>query len=65
VVELIRRSERVLAVLLILAGREQAMTAQVLVDARTKHADTVEQIDKLMGKIIVNGDDRLSLSTSL
>jgi len=27
------------------------MTAQVLVDARTKLADTVEQIDKLMGKI--------------
>jgi hypothetical protein len=51
VVELIRRSERVLAVLLILAGREQAMTAQVLVDARNKLADTVEQIDKLMGKI--------------
>jgi hypothetical protein len=65
VVELIPRSERVLAVLLILAGREPAMTAQVLVEARNKLADTVEQIDKLWGRSIVNGDDRLSLSTSL
>src|SRR5271169_5911002 len=33
-VELMRRSERVLSVLLILAGREQALATQALIDAR-------------------------------
>jgi hypothetical protein len=41
----------VLAVLLMLAGREEAIAMQALVDARNKLADTVERIDTLMGKI--------------
>jgi len=56
-VELIRRSEQVLAVLLVLAGREQAMATQALIDARNKLEDAVEQIDALVGKAI-NGNGR-------
>jgi len=52
-VDLIRHSEDVLAVLLIMAGRQQIMAAQKLVDVRNKLAETVGQIDKLMG----NGSD--------
>jgi hypothetical protein len=51
IVELIRHSDSVLAVLLMLAGREEAIAMQALVDARNKLADTVERIDTLMGKI--------------
>lgn len=51
IVELIRHSDSVLAALLMLAGREEAIAMQALVDARNKLADTVERIDTLMGKI--------------
>lgn len=47
-VELIRHSDDVLEVLLILAGRQQAVAVQRLVDVRNKLAETVEQIDALM-----------------
>src|SRR6266446_4089097 len=47
-VELIRHSDDVLEVLLTLAGRQQAVAVQRLVDARNKLAETVEQIDALM-----------------
>jgi hypothetical protein len=49
-VELIRHSDDVLAVLLILAGRQQVVTAQRLVDVRNKLAETVEQVDAMMGE---------------
>ena len=49
-VDLIRHSDDVLAVLLILAGRHQIMAAQKLVDARNTLAETVEQIDTLIGE---------------
>jgi hypothetical protein len=48
-VELIRHSDDVLTVLLILAGRQHTVAAQKLVDVRNKLAETVEQIDTLMG----------------
>lgn len=51
IVELIRHSDSVLTVLLTLAGREEAVAMQALVDARNKLADTVESIDTLMGKV--------------
>jgi hypothetical protein len=35
---------------LILAGRQQIVAAQKLVDVRNKLAETVEQIDTLMGE---------------
>jgi len=54
-VELVRYSDGVLAVLLVLAGREQAVAAQTLLDARNKLADAVEQIDALMGRSNVSG----------
>lgn len=47
-VELIRHSDDVLAVLLILAGRQQVVTAQRLVDVRNKLAETVEQVYAMM-----------------
>jgi len=37
---------------LTLAGREEAVAMQALVDARNKLADTVESIDTLMGKFV-------------
>jgi hypothetical protein len=49
-VDLIRHSDDVLAVLLILAGRQQTAAAQKLVDVRNKLAETIEQIDTLMGE---------------
>ncbi len=49
-VDLLRHSDDVLEVLLILAGRQQIAAAQKLVDLRNKLAETVEQVDKLMGK---------------
>jgi hypothetical protein len=36
---------------LTLAGREEAVAMQALVDARNKLVDTVESIDTLMGKV--------------
>jgi hypothetical protein len=42
-------SDDVLQVLLILAGRQQTVASEKLVDARNKLAETVEQIDALMG----------------
>ena len=47
-VELIRHSDDVLEVLLTLAGRQQTVAVQRLVDVRNKLAETVEQIDALM-----------------
>jgi hypothetical protein len=49
-VDLIRHSDNVMEVLLILAGRHQIVAAQKLVDVRNKFAETVEQIDTLMGE---------------
>jgi hypothetical protein len=49
-VDLIRHSDDVLEVLLNLAGRQHIVAAQKLVDVRNKLAETVEQIDTLMGK---------------
>jgi hypothetical protein len=46
----IRHSDDVLAVLLILAGRQQVVVAQKFVDMRNKLVETVEQIDALMGE---------------
>jgi hypothetical protein len=48
-VDLIRHSDDVLKVLLISAGRQQILAAQKLVDVRNKLAETVGQIDELMG----------------
>jgi hypothetical protein len=47
-VELVRHSDDVLEVLLILAGRQQTMAVHRLIDVRNKLAETVEQIDALM-----------------
>jgi hypothetical protein len=49
-VDLIRHSDDVLAVLLILAGRRRTVAAQNLVGVRNKLAETVEQIDALLGE---------------
>jgi len=46
-VDLIRNSDDVLTVLLILAGRQQVVAAQRLIDLRNKLAETVEQVDTL------------------
>jgi hypothetical protein len=47
-VDLIRHSDDVLEVLLLLAGRQQIATAKKVVEARDKLAETVRQIDELM-----------------
>ena len=47
-VKLIRHSDDVLEVLLIMAGRQPIMAAQKLVNVRNKLAETVDQIDTLM-----------------
>ena len=49
-VDLMRHSDDVLEVLLILAGRQPIVAAQTLVGARNKLAETVEQIDALLGE---------------
>jgi hypothetical protein len=49
-VDLIRNSDDVLAVLLILAGRRQVLAAQRLVDVRNKLAETIRQVDAMMGE---------------
>jgi hypothetical protein len=48
-VELIRHSDEVLEILLLLAGRQQIAAAKKLVDVRNKLTETVRQIDELMG----------------
>ncbi len=48
-VDLVRHSDYVLEVLLVLAGRQQIAGAQKLVSVRNKLAETVEQIDALIG----------------
>jgi hypothetical protein len=47
-VDLIRHSDDVLAVLLILAERQQLVAAQRLVDVRNKLAETIKQVDAMM-----------------
>ena len=49
-VDLIRNSDDVLAVLLVIAGRRQVMAAQRLVDVRNKLAETIQQVDTMMGE---------------
>ena len=49
-VDLIRHSDDVLAVLLILAGRQQAVAAHRLIDIRNKLAKTVEEVDAMIGQ---------------
>ena len=48
-VNLIRHSDDVLEALLILAGRQQIVAVQKLVEMRNKLAETVEEFDQLMG----------------
>src|SRR5262245_43048086 len=48
-VNLIRHSDEALEVLLILADRQQIVAARKLVEVRNKLAETVNEIDKLMG----------------
>src|SRR5665213_4184443 len=47
-VELIRHSDEVLDVLLLMAGRQQIAAAKKLVDVRNKLAETIQQVDELM-----------------
>src|ERR1700688_3129078 len=47
-VDLIRHSDDVLEVLLLLSGRQQIATAKKVVEARNKLAETVRQIDELI-----------------
>lgn len=49
-VELIRNSDEVLRTLLLLADRPQIAAAKKVFDARNKLAQTVQQIDELMGE---------------
>ena len=49
-VELIRNSDEVLDVLLLMAGRQQVAAAKKLVDVRNKLAETIQQVDELMGE---------------
>ena len=48
--ELIRNSDEVLNVLLLMAGRQQIAAANKLVDVRNKLAETIQQVDELMGE---------------
>ena|SRR6185312_267267 len=49
-VELIRNSDEVLDVVLLVAGRHQIAAARKLVDVRNKLAETIQQVDELMGE---------------
>jgi hypothetical protein len=49
-IDLIRHSDDVLEVLLLLAGRHQIVAAQKLAGLRDKLAETVAEIDALMGQ---------------
>lgn len=48
-VDLIRNSDAVLTVLLIMAGRQQVIAAQRLIDVRNKLSETIQQVDAMMG----------------
>ena|SRR5665213_2424479 len=48
-VELIRNSDEVLDVILLMAGRQQIVVAKKLIDVRNKLAETIQQVDELMG----------------
>lgn len=48
-IDLIRHSDEVLTILLLLAGRQEVVAVQKVVDLRDKLAEMVEQINKLMG----------------
>jgi hypothetical protein len=48
-VQIIRHSDHVLDVLLVLSGRQRIAGAQKLIGVRNKLAETVEQIDALIG----------------
>jgi len=47
-VDLIRNSDDVLTVLLILAGRQQIVAVQRLIDLRNKLAETIDQVDAIL-----------------
>jgi|GEM_PF-262720 len=47
-VDLIRNSDEVLEILLLLAGRQQFTASMKLVDLRNKLAEMLQQVDKLM-----------------
>jgi hypothetical protein len=47
-VDLIRHSDEVLEILLLLAGRQQIAAAKNLIDARDKLAEALRQINQLM-----------------
>jgi hypothetical protein len=47
-VDLIRHSDDVLAVLLILAERQQVVAAQRLIDVRNKFVKTIEEVDAML-----------------
>ena len=49
-VELIRHSDEVLEVLLLMAGRQRIAAAKKLVDVRNQLAETIQQVDDLMGE---------------
>ena len=49
-VELIRNSDEVLDVLLLMTGRHQIVAAKKLVEARNKLAEIIQQVDELMGE---------------
>jgi hypothetical protein len=49
-VELIRNSDEVLDVLLLMAGRRQIAVANKLLDVRDKVAEAIKQVDELMGE---------------
>lgn len=55
-VDLIRHSDGVLGVLLIMAGRQHIVAAQKLADARNKLAETVQHIDAIMEDNVVGRD---------
>src|SRR5436189_1865312 len=47
-VELIRHSDEVLQILLLLAGRKQVAVAKRLIDVRKRLIETVRQVDELL-----------------
>ena len=53
-IDLMRHSDEVLEVLLVLAGRQQIAAAKKVVDVRNKLAEAVERIDELMGDAVAS-----------
>jgi hypothetical protein len=53
-IDLMRHSDEVLEILLVLAGRQQIAAAKKVVDVRNKLAETVERIDELMGDAVAS-----------